>query len=218
MKKQLLACGFLGVACVAIALQARVRGGAVARAALPAAEDAEVRGLVLAAPFVLDVPWTHAWRAGEPSFRAGWLLVLDVDPKLVRPTDLAQPVLSAGVETLERINQGFESGRVIAVLPSTLDAQGLPAADLAGLTFYFASPELPESMTIATLERELGAARARNLQPFDGAVIAAALQRGGGLIATHDRVELDRLAAALILEFSPADHECAEALLVPVTR
>lgn len=218
MKKIVWTCAILALGAVAFGVQAKVRGSAQVSAPRASAQGGEVRDLVLAAPFVLDEPWTHAWRAESPSFRAGWLLVLEVDPKLVRPTELAQPVLCGEGESLERMNHGFESGRVVAILPSELDARGYPSADLASTTFFFAPAALPESTTGATIRRELGLAHARGLHPFDGKVVAEALLRGGGLIAVRDRVELDRLAAQLILEHAPSERERAEQMLVPVTR
>jgi hypothetical protein len=198
------------------------RGAGEERRVAPRAEGlaggAEVRSLELAVPFVLDEPWTHVWRAEQPSFRAGWLVVLEVDPALVRATELAQPVLCAGVEILERYHHGEASGRVVALLPEEPATDGAAPSALERDAFYFAGPALPESLTQAELRRELSLARARGRAPFAVDEIALARQRGGAPVHARDRVELDRLAAELIARYAPEERERADALRVPVSR
>lgn len=210
-----------GVACLAAGAAVAVqtaRGSGQAARVTPSARAGEVRGLEVAVPFLLDEPWTHAWRAEQPSVHSGWLVVLDVDPTFVHVTELAQPVLCAGVETLERLNHGEESGRVVAILPDGPATDSNPSTALEREPFYFASPALPEALTQRDLQGELTRARARGRVPFGADEIAAACRRGGAPIVAHDRVELDRLAAELLTRYAPEEREKADALRVPLTR
>src|SRR5262245_19930691 len=105
---------------------------------VPAAAPARtspVRGLVLARPFTLAETYVDSWRLEQPSVRSGWLLVLEVDPRYVEPHQAAMPVLLVGDETAECVNFGFDSGKVIAIVPSL---------DLAASPVWFGAPELPE--------------------------------------------------------------------------
>src|SRR5207247_5817900 len=108
---------WLGLSVVLAAVLAATRSEAVGerRIALSARPSVSgVHAVVYAQPFVLSKPWTHVWRVEQPSFDAGWLVVLDVDPTFVQPRQTFEPVLYAGDETVERINHGYEAGRVVA--------------------------------------------------------------------------------------------------------
>jgi hypothetical protein len=215
----------LGIALAAVAAlgfaAARLWASAEQRPREPATAPARtgpVRGLVLARPFVLEEPYVHAWRREGPSVRTGWLVVLEVDPSFVRPTQLAMPVLMVGDQTVECVNFGAESGRVIGVVPAPTDERGRPVLDLAASPVWFAAPELPERVDARWIAVQRAAARAEDLVTFTAGEIAAAEQRAGTLLAVASRIELDREAALLILRHAPAEHQTAEALLVPVTK
>jgi hypothetical protein len=219
MKRWILLSLCVPLAAVPFFLARSAEGTAPARTPQAAQAEGDVRGLVLAVPFALEAPWTHGWRLERPEFRGGWLLVLEVDPTLVRPTESAQPVLCHGAETLERLNHGFESGRVVAVLPSALGADGLPERELGAEPFWFAPPALPESLGARALARQLEQARERGtVATFDAAALRVARARGGAPIAVADRVELDRLAGELILAHAPDERDAAAQRLVPVVR
>ncbi|MBI5363480.1 MAG: hypothetical protein HZA53_09910 [Planctomycetes bacterium] len=218
---KLIATFLLGAAAIGgtiLLLESRVSGVPVEAAPRPSAIEGEVRALLAAVPFALEEPWTHAWRAERPEFRGGWLVVLEVDPKLVEPTELAQPVLCAAGETVERLNHGHASGRVVGIVPSVLGPDGLPELELARATFYFGAPALPEAVGARWIEREFTAATQRGRAPFGADAIAAARGQGGAPIVVRDRVELDRLAAQWILEHAPEEKARADQMLVPVTR
>lgn len=214
MKKLFLVAGILVLAGGALLVANRAAGGRSIAGPAPRAEGGDVRALVAAVPFELEVPWTHVWRAEQPRVQSGWMLVLEVDPEKVRPTELAQPVLCAGRETVERLNHGHDSGRVVALLPTT----AVNSDALVGTPFFFAAPALPESFGARAIERELAAAEARGARSFTPEELAVARARGGAPIYLHDRVELDRLAAQWILEHAPTEHDRAAQMLVPVTR
>lgn len=174
---------------------------------------AEVPGLVLAVPFELEQPYVHDWRVERPNVRSGWLVVLDVDPEKVRPTELAQPVLCAGDETLERYHHGYESGRVVALLPAEGVFRSGAAAELAARMFFFAAPQLPEQIDAHVIASERALAEKRGCTPFALPLVERAARRGGAPIVVRDRRELDRLAAQLILTYSPANRARADELL-----
>lgn len=181
-------------------------------------EGEPVRDILLAQPFVLSKPYTHMWRKEHPTVRAGWLLVLSVDPAFVHPTQLAEPVLYAGDETIERVNHGEEAGRVIGILPAPLGRDGQPDLDLASTPIWFGAPDLPERIDATAVAHERIRAEQRGLVPFGASVVAAARARGADLLQLEDRVALEQRAALLILEHSPAEYELANGLLVPPTK
>jgi hypothetical protein len=185
-------------------------------APLPADPTAKgpVRGLWSAVPFTLEQPFVHWWRREQPPYTSGWLLVLEVDPELVRPLQTPEPVLFAGAETVERVNHGADTGRVVAVLPSMHPGADLDA-ELARAPFFFAAPDLPERIDAARAASELAHALAQGARPFSAAEIAAARARGGSPLALGRREDLDALIGALVLEHSPDEHDLARGLMMP---
>lgn len=177
-----------------------------------------VRDLVSARPFVLERPFVHVWRKEQPSFDAGWIVVLDVDPALVVPRQVAEPVLYFGDQTVERVNHGEEAGRVVAIVPSARAADGRPALDLASAAFYFGSEELPERIDARAARSELERAMRTGAAAFDAAKVAAATQRGGALLSLPSRDELDEVLGVLVLEHSPAENDLGNGLLAPRVR
>jgi hypothetical protein len=177
-----------------------------------------VRALLLARPFTLTEPYVHHWRHEQPTVHAGWLLVLEVDPSIVEPHQAAMPVLLLGDQTVECVNFGQGSGRVIAIVPATADERGQPLLDLEASAAWFGPPELPERVDAAWIAAARDRARPEEVATFTGAEIAAARKRGGDTLQAANRVELDRQAARLILEYSPQERELAEGLLVPVMK
>ncbi len=177
-----------------------------------------VRELVSAAPFTLERPATHWWRAEQPRYDAGWIVVLSVDPRFVEPHQVAEPVLYAGAETVERVNHGHEAGRVVGVIPSPRGADGMPSLDLASVVFFFGPDDLPETITADAAAAQFERVRRAGGTPFSASEVAAALQRGGGPLRLAEREELDERAALLVLEHSPAEQDLGLGLLAPRVR
>lgn len=178
----------------------------VAAPAVPAIGG--VHEIVSAQPFLLDRGWRHVWRLEAPEFDAGWLLVLDVEPTLVEPRQMAEPVLFAGHETVERINHGFQSGRVVAILPSRRNALGGVGLDLATTPIFFGQPDLPERVDATRIERELVEARARGVRPLE---VPTPLE----LLHLPSRDELDQRAGLLVLEHAAGESDTGTGLLAP---
>jgi len=201
---------------LSLAVATRLRAAVQAQSAsLDAPPHAAVRELVSAVPFRVEEPFTHAWRRERPAVRAGYLLVLAVDPEFVRPRDTPEPVLYAGAQTVERVNHGFESARVVAILPSETDARGDPALDLAETPFWFGAPDLPERIDAAAIRAESERAPASAVRRFSAEEVRAALKRGGSELVLARREDLEALAGALVLEHAPDERDLAEGLLVP---
>ncbi len=174
-----------------------------------------VRGLVLARPFTLQRPALHVWRAEATAYDAGFLVVLEVDPSFVVPRQTEEPVLQAGLETVERVNHGEQSGRVVGIVPCARDAAGRPSLDLAATTFFFGPEELPERVTLEDARRALQRAVASGARPFTAENIEAALARGGALLELGSRDELDPIAGVLVLEHSPEERDLGTGLMAP---
>ncbi len=167
-----------------------------------------VQRIVSAQPFLLERGWRHAWRAEQPWFDAGWLVVLEVDPGLVVPRQVAEPVLFAGGETVERVNFGSGSGRVVAIVPSVRGGDGGVALDLAVTRMWFGDAELPERVGAARVNEELARAVAKGVRPMAVPVV-------GDVLRLASRDELDERAAVLVLEHAPDEADLGLGMLAP---
>ena len=98
-----------------------------------------VREVIFARPYVLEVPYTHRWRAEAPKTAAGYLLVLDVAGPFTTPRGTLESVLYVGDQTAERINWGTGSGRVVALTPITGGINGSESANLAKIDIMILS-------------------------------------------------------------------------------
>lgn len=208
------------------ALVLALAGGALAVTALvpskrlesppaPPERPVAVSGLVSAQRFTLQSPYESSWRAEQPTVSSGWLLVLAADPLLCVPRNAMESVLQWGPQTLERINTGMDSGRIVAVLPDDAQA-GVLVLDAEPC--FFGPAGLPERMDASELRTRLASAHAAGLQAPSARDVAAAMQRGGAALSFQDRYELQRFAAQLILAHSPTEEDLARGLLVPRLR
>jgi len=197
------------------------------REATPAErESASVRRILLAQPFVLERAARHVWRAEQPTYDAGYLVVLEVDPAYVVARQTEEPVLYAGAETVERVNHGSTNGRVVGLVPAARGADGMPSLDLAATTFFFGPDALPERVREIDARHELQRAVRSGTKPFPAAEVAAARARAtdllratpGGVLRLASRDDLDEIAALLVLEYAPEDHETGTGMLVPRVR
>jgi len=167
-----------------------------------------VERIVAVQPFLLERAWRHTWRAEQPAFDAGWLVVLEVDPALVVPRQIQEPVLYAGEQTVERVNFGHGSGRVVAIVPSLRTADGGVALDLASTLLWFGTPMLPERVDALRASEELARAVKLGVEPL-------AVPAAGGTLRLPSRDELDEHAALLVLEHAPDEADLGLGLLVP---
>ena len=165
---------------------------------------AAVDDLVYARKFTLQQGYEHFWSKDKPTVTTGYLLVLKVDPKLVYARQVAEPVLYVGNQTAERLNIGYESGYVIAIAPGDVD--------LKKATIWFGTPELPERVDANMVKAEQAKANTAKLAPFSEQVVNGAIKRSGEAMNLTSRADLLRVAADLVMQFSPQEKQLAEGL------
>ncbi len=113
--------------------------------------------LVLALPFVLDVPYRSDWSAEHPEVRGGTLLVLDVDPSALVLRNGPQPVLYVGAAPVEVLHRDVAAGRLVVVVPGVMESE---------VAIYFGGEALPETVTVAAGQRQLAEALAAGVAPI----------------------------------------------------
>ena len=202
--KKLINLGLIVFAVMAISTEAPAEPPAVP--STPAAVD----DLVYARTFTLEQGYRFDWSEERPLLTEGTLLVLKVDPALVYPRQAAEPVLFVGNQTAERVNIGYRSGHVIAIVPGKVDLSRTP--------IWFGTPELPERVSgnIALAERAV--ASEAGIKPFSTEKVKAAYARGGKGITLSDRDSLRPVFAGLLSQFSSVETELIDTFNVPVTR
>lgn len=128
--------------------------------ASPPGSDAchAVRAVLSATTFTLDAPYRYEWSADAIDVTSGTLLVLDVDPAWLVPSDTRQPTLFAGALPVERLGTGYPDGHLAVVVPSVVD--------LAHAPLYFSGYDLPERIDAATGKAALSAASAAGCAPL----------------------------------------------------
>lgn len=174
------------------------------------ATPAGIVEVVAVFPFVLDAPYEHDMRKDKRAVTRGHVLVLRCDPAYLLRRQTAEPVLVAGAETVERINIGFDSGVLVALVPESTakGADGVErAVDPVASPIFFATPELPERVDAAWIAAE--SAKARN-----AGVTAPSVAAGGRGAEQRfaDRDALNRALADLVERHAPTEGECAAAL------
>jgi hypothetical protein len=172
------------------------------------ATPAPVRNILHARPFTLERPFRYTWSKEPYMVSTGVLVVLEVDPALVIPRNALEPVLYAGNVTVQRLNHGDRSGRVIAIVPGNID--------LATAPIWFGSPELPERVTPNMVASERGRAEKAGVRPFGSAKIASIARPA---VAAKDLSTLLRtVAAELVYEYSPQEKELADSWRLPIAK
>jgi len=189
---------------------------AIGQASSPAIPPtpAPVRDVLFVQPFDLATPAPHLWRAEQPTMRSGYLLVLEVDHALVFPRQMAEPVLYVGHQTAERVNVGYESGHVVAIVPAVIDPEHADYLDLSKELIWFGSPELPERVDEGRIGTEHEAATAAGITPFAPATIAAARSQGGTLNRQASKRSLLRdTMQRLVLRYSPQERSLVDGVI-----
>lgn len=151
---------------------------------------APVEALLYSREFRLENAYSYDWSAGRPRVDRGRLVVLQVDPELVRPRQSAEPVLYVGSMPVHCLNTGYPSGRVVAIVPGKTDLTREP--------IFFGTPELPERVDEDSGQRERRAARAAGIEPCSGKRVSEAERLGGGVLRARDLTELLEHAATLM--------------------
>jgi len=171
------------------------------------ATPAPVDAVLLTQPFTLDEPYEYKWQAGNIMVKQGLLLVIDVDPDLVIPRQTPEPVLFVGNATAERVNSGYPSGKVVAIVPGTVDLSTAP--------IWFGEPMLPEQVTAAIATSQRARADEAGIGPISATVLDAALDSGGSVLKLADYDALRRRAAELIQQYAAGEEDLAMGILAP---
>ncbi len=171
------------------------------------ATPAAVDGIILAQAFSLDEPYEFSWLAERPMVSRGMILVLEVNPDLVLPRQTAEPVLYVGDSTAERVNTGYPSGKVVAIVPG--------AVNLATAPIWFGDPALPEQVTSEIISAQRSMAGEAGIRPFTADTVGMAFQAGGDEMKSADYDALRRRAAELIQQYAAGEEELATGILAP---
>lgn len=114
---------------------------------------APVRDVLYVRPFTLAEGYRFTWSHEPRVIKSGVIVVLRVDPELVLPRNAPEPILYAGERTVEKLNTGYPSGRVIALVPGDFDPTTEPV--------WFGRPGLPARATPESIESEVASAQDR---------------------------------------------------------
>jgi hypothetical protein len=189
-------------------MAAGVAGQDVERVREYPATPAPVKNILFAQPFTLQTPFINTFSKERERVSTGVLIVVEVDPALVIPRNALEPVLYAGDVTVLRLNQGERSGRVIGIVPGTIN--------LATTPIWFGTPELPERVTASMIQRERGLAERAGVRAFTADKMSS-IQRP--VIAAQDLATLLRTVAAdLVYQYSPQEKQLADSWRLPEAK
>lgn len=183
----------------------------------PTVQESDVK-LLFAQPFFLDEPYAYDHRADRPQVSAGYLIAVAADPEVVPVMQVFHPLLFAGDVPVERLNDGWQSGVVIGLVPSPVAGEGL-ALDLAKTPIYWAQPDvLPEALTPADAQVVLQQAVASGVVAQRGETVELALAASGGAVYVESRGMLHRYAADVIERYSPEEVDLISGLRAPLVK
>jgi hypothetical protein len=163
------------------------------------ATPAAVDDIISIRPFQLDDGFEYNWSAERPLVKSGYLVVIKVDPDLVYPRQVAEPVLYVGDHTAERMNFGNESGHVVVLVPGEVDFTKAP--------IWFGTPELPEQVDADRAKAERKLADEAGIKAFSQEKVDAAMKRGGRAIHVENMTALLEPVASLIDTYSPMEND-----------
>jgi hypothetical protein len=169
--------------------------------AIPAT-PAGIDEVVSIRPFTLDDGFEFKWSQESPLVKSGVILVLKVDPALVYPRQIAEPVLYVGNQTAQRMNNGYESGYVVALVPGEVDLTKAP--------IWFGTPELPERVDRDMVAAERKLADEAGIKPLSARQATTAATNGGDALHAANMTALLEPVANLIEEYSPAENDLVD--------
>lgn len=159
-------------------------------------------------PFRLERSFKYDWRRERPDVQSGLLVVFKVDTSLVVPRNAMEPVLYAGNHTVQRLNQGNESGFVIGIIPAQIDLSKEPA--------WFGAPALPERIDEKIILEERNRAQRAGISVIKSTDIQSKTRN---VIVVSDLTTLLREQAAnLVLQYSPQEKHLADTWRLSTTN
>lgn len=174
------------------------------------ATPSPVKDIVYARSFTVEQGEINYWRAEKPEIVSGYIIVIEVNPDLVYPRQSAEPVLYVGDQTAQRLNVGYESGFVVALVPGELE--GDSKLDLTTAPIWFGTPELPERVDADRIRQEKALAVNVGIKPFDAEKIEKVLAEGGETMAEETLAGVLEVVADLVDEYSPQEADLAAGL------
>jgi hypothetical protein len=169
---------------------------------------ASVKSILLAQRFTLETPYINTWSKERPRVLTGVLIVVEVDPAYVFPRNTLEPVLYAGNLTVQRLNQGYQSGRVIGLVPGNIDLTRAP--------IWFGAPQLPERVTESMVQAERARAERVGVRPLPSALLSTTERPA---VTAKDLADLLRTVAAdLVYQYSPQEKELADSWRLPEAK
>ena len=171
---------------------------------------APIDKIVYAQPFTLENGLAYPRREGKPQVNAGYLLIIDADPKLVLQRAMPSPILYVGKEIGWRLNPGYPSGRAFVLVAAELDKSGKVDLDLTRTRIWFGAPVpgLKGVLDKQRIEREHELAVAAGIGRRPKKEIETALGRADGQPrAFKDFGELRRHYARLMKAYLPPDED-----------
>ncbi|MFO0828194.1 MAG: hypothetical protein U0572_08590 [Phycisphaerales bacterium] len=176
------------------------------------ATPAAIQELVYARPFTLDQSYVHDYRREKPQVDAGYIIVVRADSDLLRPRQVAQPVLMVGAQVAEPINIGYASGMLVAIVPAPKKADGTVDLDLSKTPIYFGQPDLPETIDQARAEAQRRFAEQSGIKVAAADAVQTARTRGGEIAKLANREALDHLLGALVRTYAADETQRADDL------
>lgn len=168
-----------------------------------------VQRILVAQPFTVQTPFVNDWSPERREYTAGTLVVLEMDGAYLVPRNATLgPVLYAGNTPVMRLNHGHLSGRVIAIVPGTVDLTTVP--------LWFGSPEIADAKTPAAALAERRRTEQASMTALPPDQVREARRAA---VAAKDVAALLRTTAAeLVLQYSPQEKALAEIWRLPVAK
>ena len=175
----------------------------------------------LVTPFKLDTAYRTTFRKDQPEVTTGYVVVFEVDKEKANMTALAHPVLYAGTldgqttGVVERLNKGYDSGRVVGIIPAPIE--GKNKLDLKKFAAWFGGKELPVNITIENIKAEAAQAKLDGVAVIPAAEVDAAVKAGGTTVvkAADLGALLKSTVGPLVRRYSPDEAEVADAWDIP---
>ncbi|MEW6746562.1 MAG: hypothetical protein AB1486_27805 [Planctomycetota bacterium] len=159
--------------------------------------------LIYARPFEVEQPIPFVVGGKIEASKKGYIVVLKADLRVLEPMDVPDHVIFAGKAVTQKINSGYRSGYVVAMVPEV---------NLFESALWVGSRLLPDTITPEVYDREQRAATERKIKPLTKRQVEEALAKGGSVLRVKDMNELWFETKPLILQYSPQEREMAESL------
>lgn len=165
-----------------------------------------VQRILVAQPFTVRTPFVNDWSRERREYTSGTLVVLEMEGAYLVPRNATVgPTLYAGDTPVLRLNHGHLSGRVIGIVPGTVDLTAVP--------LWFGSAQGPDQATPAPAVAERRKAERASITPLPADQVRAAARPP--LSATDLAALLRTIAAELVLQYSPQEKALAEIWRLP---